>query len=106
MPTRDFLAALLIAIVWGLGFIPMKIGVRDVPPMSFSVMRFVLAAIPFVFFIRPPKTKFIVILSYGVAIGVMQFGFVFSAIKHGLPDRKSTRLNSSHIPLSRMPSSA
>ena len=25
---------------------------------------------------------------------------------HGPPDRKSTRLNSSHIPLSRMPSSA
>ena len=25
---------------------------------------------------------------------------------HGLSDRKSTRLNSSHIPLSRMPSSA
>ena len=25
---------------------------------------------------------------------------------HGCPDRKSTRLNSSHIPLSRMPSSA
>ena len=26
--------------------------------------------------------------------------------KHVYPDRKSTRLNSSHIPLSRMPSSA
>ena len=28
------------------------------------------------------------------------------ALKSGLLDRKSTRLNSSHIPLSRMPSSA
>lgn len=85
MPVRDFLAALLIAFVWGIGFIPMKIGVRDVPPMSFSVMRFVLAAIPFVFFIARPKTKFSILLGYGVAIGVMQFGLVFSAIRYGLP---------------------
>ena len=28
------------------------------------------------------------------------------AIENGIEDRKSTRLNSSHIPLSRMPSSA
>ena len=83
MPVRDFLAALLIAFVWGIGFIPMKIGVRDVPPMSFSVMRFVLAAIPFVFFIARPKTKFSILLGYGVAIGVMQFGLVFSAIRYG-----------------------
>ena len=31
---------------------------------------------------------------------------VFTLDKHFEPDRKSTRLNSSHIPLSRMPSSA
>ena len=31
---------------------------------------------------------------------------ILSAILFLIPDRKSTRLNSSHIPLSRMPSSA
>ena len=31
---------------------------------------------------------------------------VFLTLRGELPDRKSTRLNSSHIPLSRMPSSA
>ena len=33
-------------------------------------------------------------------------GSMFSGSFGTLPDRKSTRLNSSHIPLSRMPSSA
>ena len=31
---------------------------------------------------------------------------IFNSMREGLIDRKSTRLNSSHIPLSRMPSSA
>ena len=34
MSARDVVAALMIALVWGLGFIAMKIGVRDVPPLS------------------------------------------------------------------------
>ena len=39
-------------------------------------------------------------------IGDSPFNSTASAIQSGLQDRKSTRLNSSHIPLSRMPSSA
>ena len=35
-----------------------------------------------------------------------QFGFLMNAFKYGAPDRKSTRLNSSHVRTSRMPSSA
>ena len=42
------------------------------------------------------KDLVINILKWYIAIG----------IKRGIKDRKSTRLNSSHIPLSRMPSSA
>ena len=34
------------------------------------------------------------------------FAKAFAGFGHKLEDRKSTRLNSSHIPLSRMPSSA
>lgn len=97
MPLKDFLAALLIAIVWGVGFIAMKIGVRDVPPVSLSVLRFGLAAFPWVFFIPAPKTKPSIIFAYGVAIGVMQFGLVFSAIKYGLPAGLTSLLMQSQV---------
>lgn len=85
MSLRDAFAALMIAVVWGLGFVAMKIGVVDVPPMTFSTLRFVLAAVPAAFFVAPPKTKIWIVCSYGVAIGVMQFGLVFTAIKLGMP---------------------
>ena len=35
-----------------------------------------------------------------------EHGKIFEALDRKIEDRKSTRLNSSHIPLSRMPSSA
>ena len=47
-----------------------------------------------------------------LAIGLTVFGFTFIYVKQQLsydrawPDRKSTRLNSSHLSVSRMPSSA
>ena len=85
MSLKDAFAALLIAIVWGAGFVAMKIGVRDVPPLMFSALRFLLAALPAVFFIAAPKTRPSIVFAYGIAIGVMQFGLVFSAIKLGMP---------------------
>ena len=48
--------------------------------------------------------------AFAVTLGMQVFGLVFVvgwALLTGVwEDRKSTRLNSSHIPLSRMPSSA
>ena len=40
------------------------------------------------------------------AMRLMQMGFPAYIVGDATTDRKSTRLNSSHIPLSRMPSSA
>ena len=45
-------------------------------------------------------------VSVGHAAGVVEAGDKLLASIESLIDRKSTRLNSSHIPLSRMPSSA
>ena len=97
MPLKDAFAALLIAVVWGVGFVAMKIGVRDVEPLAFSTMRFVLAALPAVFFIPAPKAKPSLVLAYGVAIGVMQFGLVFSAIRLGMPAGLTSLLMQSQV---------
>ena len=44
---------------------------------------------------------------YGLWHGfIALFTFIISLFSNNVGDRKSTRLNSSHIPLSRMPSSA
>lgn len=97
MNLRDATAALMIAIIWGVGFVAMKVGVRDVPPLAFSALRFLLAAFPAVFFVAPPKTRISIVVAYGVAIGVLQFGFVFTAIKLGMPAGMTSLLMQSQV---------
>ena len=47
-------------------------------------VRFFLASVPLVFFIRPPQMPWRFVLAYGVAIGVVQFGLLFLGMKLGM----------------------
>jgi O-acetylserine/cysteine efflux transporter len=85
MKTRDVLAAISVAIVWGLTFIAIKIGVGETTPLALSALRFVFAALPAVFFVRPPKASPWIVALYGLFIGVGQFGLLFVAIRQGFP---------------------
>ncbi|HEY1452047.1 MAG TPA: EamA family transporter, partial [Roseiarcus sp.] len=55
MSARDILAALSVAIVWGLSFVAIKVGVGQTSPLTLAALRFFFAAIPMVFFLAPPK---------------------------------------------------
>ena len=85
MKARDVLAAVSVAIVWGLTFIAIKIGVGETTPLTLSAVRFVFAALPAVFFVRPPKAPLWTVALYGLLIGVGQFGLLFVAIGKGFP---------------------
>ncbi|THD46402.1 MAG: hypothetical protein E7774_06170 [Bradyrhizobium sp.] len=85
MTPRDILAAVSVAVVWGLTFIAIKFGVEAAPPLALSALRFFFAAVPLVFFVRPPKTSPWLVVLYGLAIGVGQFGLLFIAIEQGFP---------------------
>lgn len=85
MPPRDILLALAVAIVWGVNFVFISWGVREVPPLLLTALRYVVAAFPAVFFIRRPTVALSILVGYGVAVGVGQFGLLFAAIRFGMP---------------------
>ena len=64
---------------------PIKVGLREVPPFALAALRFFFAAVPLVFFIQRPRMPWRDIAGYGLAIGVAQFGLLFLAIKLGMP---------------------
>jgi O-acetylserine/cysteine efflux transporter len=82
---RDILAALSVAIVWGLSFIAIKVGVGETSPLMLAALRFLFAAIPMVVFIAPPKAPAWAVALYGLLIGVGQFGLLFIAMHQGFP---------------------
>lgn len=85
MSPRDILLALLVVLVWGLNFVAIKWGVALVPPLLLTALRYIAAAIPAVFFVRRPQVKLSILVTYGIAVGVLQFGTLFVAIKLGMP---------------------
>jgi len=85
MKTPDLLLALLIVIVWGANFTVIRIGLDDTPPLLLAALRYVLAALPAVLFIRRPKLPPTLLLSYGLCVGFGQFGCLFYAMHLGLP---------------------
>jgi O-acetylserine/cysteine efflux transporter len=85
MTPRDLLLTLLVVTIWGANFVAIKWGVDEVPPLLLTALRFLLAAVPAVFFIRRPKVALGILVGYGFSIGVLQFGLLFAAIKLGMP---------------------
>ena len=64
---------------------PIKVALGEVPPFALAALRFLLAAVPVVFFVRRPAMPWRNVVAYGFAIGVFQFGLLFLGMKLGMP---------------------
>lgn len=85
MKIRDILTALFVVLLLGINFVVIKIGVHEVPPLLLTGLRFFFAAVPAIFFIRPPRTEVRYVVAFGILLGVVQFGMLFTAIHLGMP---------------------
>ncbi|MFG2207278.1 EamA family transporter [Streptomyces sp. NPDC048638] len=77
--------AVAVAAVWGMNFVVIDVGLRDFPPLLFSAVRFLLAALPALFFVGPPGVAWRWVIAVGVTLGIMKFGMLFIGMHAGLP---------------------
>lgn len=85
LAARDLALILAVVALWGLSFVAIKVGLREIPPFALAALRFLLAAVPLVFFVRRPRVPVLYLVCYGLAIGVVQFGLLFTGMKLGMP---------------------
>lgn len=85
MPLKDWLAALLVIVIWGVNFVVIKVGLNDVPPLLLGGLRFSLVAFPAVFFVKRPAVGWGALMAYAFTISFAQFIFLFVAIYIGMP---------------------
>ncbi|WP_188398324.1 EamA family transporter [Sporomusa sp. GT1] len=85
MQKRDILIGLVVVIVWGLNFIAIKVGLRDIPPLLLVVLRFVLTCFPIIFFLPRPPISWAWLLALSLSINVGQFSLLFIGMKVGMP---------------------
>ncbi|MEU3839057.1 EamA family transporter [Streptomyces sp. NPDC028635] len=77
--------AVLVAAVWGVNFTVIEIGLGHFPPLLFSALRFLVAALPAVFLVGRPKVAWRWILAVGLVLGVAKFGLLFVGMDAGMP---------------------
>jgi len=80
LPWRHFLLALAVVSVWGTNFVVIKVALRDLPPLLFAALRFVMALVPAMFFLPRPSIPRKNLALYGILIGVGQFGLLYIAM--------------------------
>jgi O-acetylserine/cysteine efflux transporter len=85
VPLRHVLLALALTTVLGVSFVAIRWGVDEMAPLLLTALRYTFAATPAIFFVRRPRIAWRLLVAYGLAIGVGQFGLLFVAIDLGMP---------------------
>jgi O-acetylserine/cysteine efflux transporter len=82
---RHLILGLLVALIWGVNFVAIDLGLRDTLPLVLVALRFALVAVPLVFFVPKPDAPWRVIVGIGLFMSTGQFGLLFTAMHLGLP---------------------
>ena len=66
----ELLSALGIVLIWGTNFVVMKTALRHFTPLQLGAGRYLLAVLPLLFFVRPPRLHWRWVVLYGLTQGL------------------------------------
>lgn len=81
---KDTLTALIVVLIWGVNFVPMKFGLEALTPLELGVGRYFFAAFPLVFFVRFPSVRFRWVMALALFQAVGQFTLLFYSLQVGM----------------------
>lgn len=82
MTLKTTLLILLVIFIWASNFIAIKVGVNEIPPLILITMRFTLAGLIFIPFMKWPGLKqAAVIACVGILMGPLHQGFLYVALQ-------------------------
>lgn len=81
---KDTVMALIVVLIWGVNFVPMKLGLAALSPLELGAGRYLFAVFPCIFFIRFPAVRLRWVVLIGLCQGVGQFSFLFYSLQVGM----------------------
>lgn len=79
---RDFALLLFVCVVWALNFLMSALGLREIPPFTFTLLRFVVLLLALAAFMRvPPRDQWRRLAAVSLLVGVLHFGLSFLALR-------------------------
>ncbi|WP_103546738.1 EamA family transporter, partial [Streptomyces sp. B226SN101] len=85
MRPRHIALAVLVAALWGVNFVVIELGLDHFPPLLFSALRFLVAAVPAIFLLGRPSVAWKWVVGVGLVLGVGKFGLLFIGMDQGMP---------------------
>ena len=85
MNLKEHLLAIAVVLIWGFNFVVIRWGVEDVHPMTMTLLRFLLTAIPMIFIVKKPDIAMRYVITYGVLFGTGVWGLANLAVFLGTP---------------------
>ncbi len=84
MKPSDTFLAVLVAVIWGLGFVASRLALDELSPALMTAMRFAIAALPCLL-VRRPNVPWKVLIAISATLFLGQFLAQSWAIAHGVP---------------------
>ena len=84
MKISHLILAILVAVVWGFNFVVIEVGLHEIPPLMLCALRFLLTALPAIFFFKRPAIPWKLLVAYSLVMFALQFGFLFGGICAGV----------------------
>jgi len=85
MQPKHIAWAVLVAAIWGVNFVVIRLGLDDFPPILLNALRFAVAGGLFAWFIPRPKIPVSRIVAVGLVLGVAKFTLLFLGMDAGMP---------------------
>jgi O-acetylserine/cysteine efflux transporter len=85
MKPRHIALAVLVAVIWGVNFVVIRVGLDAMSPLLFCAVRFLVAAVPAVFFVGRPTVKWRWIALTALTLAIAQYSLLFAGIAAGMP---------------------
>lgn len=90
--------AALMALIWGVNFVVIDVGMGSVPPLLFVAIRFIGVA-PLALLIPRPATSWRAVVGVGLFMFAGQYGFLYLAMNNGLPAGLAALMLQAQVPL-------
>jgi O-acetylserine/cysteine efflux transporter len=85
VPVRHSVLAASVALLWGVNFVAIDVGLETFPPLLFVALRFSLTAFPAILVTGTPGVARRWVFAIGLFLSVGQFGLLFVGIHAGMP---------------------
>lgn len=94
---KDLMMVFCFTFIWGFNFVVVRLGLDSFPPLFFLALRFLLAALPAIFFVSRSGISTRMIITIGLVLGTLHYGALYLGIAFGVSPGVASLLVQIHI---------